>query len=854
MKFINFPWLNRKKPMDQPSELSPDQQPFQELSSGAEITAEMTGTSLEAEEKVVQESEGPDHTDSRQDSRAYANSDEHLWDEFGRIDQMIHAQTKRWLYTIAEHKEVKHWGMAYVSQEEVEHYLESKYEPQDHFPAWMKSELNGLWEDVSKREALITDKLSAKPSHAALRLNQLVHLFGLNPREQDALLICLLPQVDSRYRRLFGYLQDDASRTRPNVELVLEILGSSIVSRQAGRAIFEPVSALLANHLLVLGAGPQGDESLLVRPVGVDDRIAGYLFGSNAFDARLVGIVSQVFGAVPVVDDLVVGDALLEQIKRMAIWWQAQPKPGADSGATKEKIKGATFFLYGPEGSPVRQVAKFLQGGKEASLLEVDTAAALRSPYGFELVVQLAFREALLQGAAILWTGCETLLEPDLASSERSMLQVHMDILAAAAARFPGLVFLSSTVSWDPAGRFHNKDHLFLRLAFPVPSYEVRQKLWQHSLESKVELELENMNREALSGLLANSFQLTEGQIHSSLSTAFELARARDPGQPRLTVDDILDGCRRQSGQGLATLARRLEPRSGLTFEDLKLPPATQRKLEELRQRIRLREQVLTGLGFEQRLPLSLGLVVLFTGSSGTGKTMAAELLAAKDMNVDLYKVDLSAVVSKYIGDTEKRLAELFDQAEEMNACLFIDEADALFGKRGDVKDASDRYANMQVNYLLQRIEEYSGVVILATNLRSNLDSAFLRRIHFSLDFPFPDEIIRYQIWRGMFPDKLERPGDQVLAALAKQFELNGGSIRNVVLAAAFRALARVEGKARPIITVRDLILSIEQELDKAGKIATRGVFGAEFYKFIEEEAEENKKAARVSQQMIIGD
>ena len=510
--------------------------------------------------------------------------------------------------------------------------------------------------------------------------------------------------------------------------------------------------------------------------------------------------------------------------------------------------RGATFFLFGPYGSPARQVARVICGAAlhPSPLLEADCAAALRSPHGFALVAQLAFREAALRGAALpgpaqrgaglLWCGCEALLEPDVDPSIRPMLAAQWDAVAAAAERYRGLTFLSSTVMWDPAGRFHRQS--FLRIAMPVPAYEVREALWLARLPAGEYPAGKGTDRAALARLLANSFQLTEGQVVDLIVTARELAKARDPLDPRLTTDDLFEGCRRQSGRGLTSLARRLEARSGVTFDDLKLPPASARQLNELRQRVRNRERLLTELGLEQRIAISRGLVVLFTGSSGTGKTMAAELLAA-EMHVDLYKVDLSAVVNKYIGETEKNLARLFDEAEELNACLFMDEADALFGKRGEVKDATDRLVNMQVNYLLQRIEGYQGLVLLATNLRQNIDEAFMRRIQFSVDFPAPGKEERRKIWLGMFPDpqKMGRPDDEEIGKLANQFELTGAQIRNAVLSAAYRALADAPQGQKPVINMRHLVLAVASELVKVGKPPTRGIFGAEFYRYVEEEA-----------------
>jgi SpoVK/Ycf46/Vps4 family AAA+-type ATPase len=239
-------------------------------------------------------------------------------------------------------------------------------------------------------------------------------------------------------------------------------------------------------------------------------------------------------------------------------------------------------------------------------------------------------------------------------------------------------------------------------------------------------------------------------------------------------------------------------------------------------------------LGFEHRLRLGHGMVVLFTGASGTGKTMAAEWLA-RELGVDLYKADLSSVVSKWVGETEKNLNQLFAEAEDSSAIIFFDEADALFGKRGEVKDARDRWANTEVNYLLQRIEEYAGVVIMASNLRQNIDEAFLRRISAMVEFPAPDEAARMQIWRGMFPPDLKRPSDEELESLATRIKLPGGSVRNIVVDAAFRAAASA-GNGEPVVTLRHLVVASAREYQKLGKPLTKGEFGDVFYRWLEEE------------------
>jgi SpoVK/Ycf46/Vps4 family AAA+-type ATPase len=210
----------------------------------------------------------------------------------------------------------------------------------------------------------------------------------------------------------------------------------------------------------------------------------------------------------------------------------------------------------------------------------------------------------------------------------------------------------------------------------------------------------------------------------------------------------------------------------------------------------------------------------LFAGPSGTGKTMAADIMAG-ELGLDLYKIDLSSVVSKYIGETEKNLARIFQEAETSNAILFFDEADALFGKRSEVRDSHDRYANIEISYLLQRMEEYSGMVILASNLHKNMDDAFVRRMHFTVEFPFPNEKNRRRIWEKIWPAETPRSPALDLDFMARRFEMAGGNIRNMALAAAF--FAAEDGA---LVDMRHLIRAAQREYQKMGKVVVNGEFG----------------------------
>jgi SpoVK/Ycf46/Vps4 family AAA+-type ATPase len=280
---------------------------------------------------------------------------------------------------------------------------------------------------------------------------------------------------------------------------------------------------------------------------------------------------------------------------------------------------------------------------------------------------------------------------------------------------------------------------------------------------------------------------------------------------------DLAAAVRRLATGHIEQTATRIRPTR--TWGDIVLDDQRLGQLREITIRARRARTVFGDWGFSP-LP-STGVVALFAGPSGTGKTLAAEIIAA-ELGVDLYKIDLANLVSKYIGETEKNLARLFDGAEAANVALFLDEADALMGKRSEVSDAHDRYANIEVAYLLQRLERYEGLAIMATNLAKNLDPAFLRRLHVVVEFPMPGPAERRRIWAASLPSLAPRSDDLDLAALAEQFELSGGTIRNAVLGAAFMA-----AEMETTISMELAVAAVGRELKKLGHLTTAETFGS---------------------------
>jgi SpoVK/Ycf46/Vps4 family AAA+-type ATPase len=352
-------------------------------------------------------------------------------------------------------------------------------------------------------------------------------------------------------------------------------------------------------------------------------------------------------------------------------------------------------------------------------------------------------------------------------------------------------------------------------MQFPVPGAQERLVIWRAALAgetARVPAPVPDVTD------LASTFRLSGGQIRDAVATARNLARLRDPAQPEVTLADLNAACRLHSNRKLAELAVKISPRYG--WDDIVLPADQAAQLLEIYDQARHHALVYDTWGFGAKLATGRGLSILFAGPPGTGKTMAAEVLAAA-LGLDLYKIDLSTVVSKYIGETEKNLARIFDEAATSNAILFFDEADALFGKRTQVRDAHDRYANVEISYLLQKMDEYEGVVVLATNMRKNMDEAFVRRLHAIIDFPVPGVADRRRIWERIWPAATPRDSGLDLDILAQRIEVAGGSIRNIALAGAF--LAAADGSA---VTMTHVLRAARREYQKMGKVLAAGELG----------------------------
>jgi SpoVK/Ycf46/Vps4 family AAA+-type ATPase len=342
----------------------------------------------------------------------------------------------------------------------------------------------------------------------------------------------------------------------------------------------------------------------------------------------------------------------------------------------------------------------------------------------------------------------------------------------------------------------------------PVPTEAARAALWRRALDGSAAPELDF-------DAVASRYPVTGGILLRSAAAAAALAaaRARTGGARGVSDRDVHAGLRGTLDIKLSGLGRRVTWRQG--WPDLILPDDSLEEVREFIARVKHKRRVYDEWGFGRKFAKGLGLSALFSGPPGTGKTMVAGIIA-QELSLDLYQIDLSRIVSKYVGETEKNLAELFDAAEAGHAILLFDEADSLFAKRTEVKSSVDRYANLEVNYLLQRMEAFGGITVLTTNMDSAIDDAFRRRISFRVNFPFPEPEDRKRLWEVMIPAEAELAGDIDFDHLSRKYEMSGGYIRNAVLRAAFLA-----ADDRSPITMRHMMRAANLEYAAMGKVVS---------------------------------
>jgi hypothetical protein len=575
--------------------------------------------------------------------------------------------------------------------------------------------------DQVRRRDLLRKRIPSPPA-----LDGIADGFGLSGFERDTLLLCAGVELDTTVAAACARAHGDPARRYATFSLAMSRLADPHWSA------ITPAAALRRWHL-VEPAHPEAPTTTVLR---VDERVLHALTGLSYLDPRIEYL------AEPLPPPTILPATLRAAADRLATAWD---RPGS-----------RLVRLHGRFRPDVRSVVSAAAAdlGLQPVLLRADDLPAVAAERA--LLGRLCDRESVLSGRCWLLEIDDPVAEPGRWARD-------------VARRLIGPVAIACAVPVD------EEDGRSVPIEVPAAAPGELRAVWRAALDAAAPPS-PGSAPDGWADRLAGQFALSVADVGSIVDET-------PPGNAAITGPALWEACRTRARPTLDGLAQRVETRAA--WADLVLPATQSRLLRDMASHVRHRMTVFEDWGFGARSSRGTGVAALFAGSSGTGKTFAAEVVA-RDLALDLYRVDLSQVVSKYIGETEKNLRRIFDAAETCGVVLLFDEADALFGKRSEVKDSHDRYANIEVSYLLQRMETYRGLAILTTNLKDAIDTAFVRRLRFIVQFPFPDAAGRAEIWRRVLPPEL--PTDGLVPEKLARLAVSGGTIRNIGLAAAFLA------------------------------------------------------------------
>jgi SpoVK/Ycf46/Vps4 family AAA+-type ATPase len=620
----------------------------------------------------------------------------------------------------------------------------------------------------------------------------LANLFRLDRHEQGLLLCALLPDLDGGYRDALQALAPREAADGDHLPLPAAALLLAD-ERRVQQALM--ADAVLAEWRLAELA-PGSSVAMLSGAYRVAPAITAYLLLKAAPQLRLDGPLPAV-EARAALDDHLVDDAIKQQLSRFV----------AHYGSGQEQAASYLLHLQGPDLLLVRSLCAAAFDQLQMRCIELDARQAWRSGHSGQQdaaaqagALRLLCRDMLLCNVVPVVTNTAWLAGQE--GGDELLEKLVHDLLASLRV----VVVLNGQAQRIAAitHQYTGHDAVPVLVKVGAPDIGLRRRMWErHTGRHGIAL------APGLCETLVNAYLFTEQQVDAVLKDA--ASRAILEGHASVPDALVLEACRTLGQQDQFGVAQ--EVRTPYRLGDIVLPPATRGWLREVLDYARNRHRVTEEWGFAGKHPNSTNLCVLFYGPSGTGKTMAASIIA-NELNLGLYKIDLANVLSKYVGETEKQLARLFDQAEAMNIVLFFDEAESLFGKRTEMRDAHDRYANLQTGFLLERIETYPGIVVMSTNLLSNLDSAFTRRFRFMIEYPFPGAAERLQLWRQAFPPSAPVDPGVDYPLLAERAPLSGGNISSIAMRAAFYAAAEEQR-----VSMAHILRATEREFDKLGKV-----------------------------------
>ncbi len=649
--------------------------------------------------------------------------------------------------------------------------------------------VGSLWQTVESRV------IASRSKGIMLPLDLVRERFRLSDFEIECMAVCMAPELQTKYQKLYSYLNDDLTQKYPSVDLLLRLLTAADHAPQY-RGFLVSSAPLLRSGLLTWvdenASGPP-----LNRCLKVDPAVQQFLFQDYKPDQDLESVWLE--------RDSPPEAEILWAANNAAV---ACMKPHISNYLEHDEGKRdrLVITLTGRSGSGRRNAAELACWQSGLGMIALDCARLIKHPR-FDMVLLRAFRDSLLHAAPLVLGNFEAVTQntdrgPEFRIAIERLIEERGWIL------FVLREESDTGNNWFPR-------HQRLDIVIPDLTNEARRNLWALLLSDRTGLEHEAI--EEISAALATKFRLSPGEIAVAFRRCMHTLNSEESSAEKWRTLLHAEAAK-ISTPHLGALAKKIKPI--YRWPQLVLPERKMDMVKDIVRHMQQRRKVMEEWEFETLMSRGKGLTVLFSGLPGTGKTMAAEVIA-NELQMDLYRIDLAGVVSKFIGETEKNLSRIFREAEYSDAILFFDEADALFGKRSEVKDAHDRYANIEINYLLQQIENFEGVVILATNMRQHLDEAFLRRMQVVVEFPVPSCEERLRIWQQSFPPQAPVAPDVDFEFLARQFELVGGHITNISL---WSALLAAEEDSE--IKMRHCLRATRRELEKIGRHCMKEEFG----------------------------
>lgn len=597
-------------------------------------------------------------------------------------------------------------------------------------------------------------------------IDNMARLFGLSSFEKLVLLLCAGVELDTEISKLCMNAQGSTRYLHPTFGLAMAIFPKphwSAITPISPLRLFQLVDMLSTENTTITSS-----------PLKIEERILHYMTGVSYLDGQLHGMVR------PLVVDALLVNSQKKLIDKIIL------------SCNSDKVRPVHVHLYGTDESSKQIIAKNVCDKLNLNLWHIQADLIPSKTDELETFVRLWRRESVLLAAGI-YISAEDAETPTVKVISR-LLDSH----------------ITTPIFVGTRERLSSFKDDVLSLEVQKPERVEQIQLWKEYLGKCTE----NGNLDSDLSKIAGQFDLNAESIQKASSEALSLIG----GHKKFHGSVLWQSCRNISRPKMNGLAQRIVSKA--TMNNLVLPSKEKQLLCDIVIQMKNKDKVYREWGFENEISRGLGIIALFSGESGTGKTMAAEVLAT-ELNLDLFRIDLSMVVSKYIGETEKNLRQVFDAAEDGGAILFFDEADALFGKRSEIHDSHDRYANIEVGYLLQRLESYTGLAILATNNKSSMDSAFLRRIRFIIHFPFPDEASREKIWQYVFPESV--PVDGIEFKRLAKLNIAGGHIRNIALNASF-----IAAEKNSPVRMDHVKQAIQKEYDKLERPLTRIELGSD--------------------------